>query len=54
MGLGMACAVLHIGAHPDDEDIGMKILDCWHTHSASLGLGGSIGQLLEVRGARTE
>jgi LmbE family N-acetylglucosaminyl deacetylase len=23
MGLGMACAVLHIGAHPDDEDIGL-------------------------------
>ncbi len=23
MGLGMACTVLHIGAHPDDEDTGM-------------------------------
>ena len=23
IGLGMACTVLHIGAHPDDEDIGL-------------------------------
>lgn len=48
MGLGMAGAVLHVGAHPDDEDMG-----CSPIFRASLASGLRPGPQPEARAVRT-